>query len=57
MLRPALERVSPRPFSSDRQAIKMLVYSHVHKDHIGGSVAFKNVKDLKSLRSTPSATS
>ncbi len=27
--------------------IKMLVYSHVHKDHIGGSVAFKNVKDLK----------
>src|ERR1700675_2523798 len=27
--------------------IKMLIYTHVHKDHIGGSVAFKNVKDLK----------
>jgi glyoxylase-like metal-dependent hydrolase (beta-lactamase superfamily II) len=23
--------------------IKMLVYSHIHKDHIGGSVAFKNI--------------
>src|SRR5258707_12709274 len=27
--------------------IKMLVYSHSHKDHIGGSPAFKNIKDLK----------
>src|SRR5260370_750683 len=27
--------------------IKMLVYSHSHKDHIGGSAAFKNIKDLK----------
>ena len=27
--------------------IKMLVYSHAHKDHIGGSAAFKNIKDLK----------
>ena len=27
--------------------VKMLVYSHEHKDHIGGSVAFKDVKDLK----------
>ena len=27
--------------------IKVLVYSHIHKDHIGGSAAFKNVKDLK----------
>ena len=25
----------------------MLVYSHSHKDHIGGSSAFKNIKDLK----------
>jgi glyoxylase-like metal-dependent hydrolase (beta-lactamase superfamily II) len=27
--------------------IKMLVYSHAHKDHIGGSAAFKDIKDLK----------
>ena len=27
--------------------IKMLVYSHAHKDHIGGSAAFKNIKDLR----------
>ena len=27
--------------------IKMLVYSHIHKDHIGGSAAFKNIKDLQ----------
>jgi glyoxylase-like metal-dependent hydrolase (beta-lactamase superfamily II) len=27
--------------------IKVLVYSHAHKDHIGGSAAFKNIKDLQ----------
>ncbi len=27
--------------------IKMLVYSHEHKDHIGGSAAFKNIKGLQ----------
>jgi glyoxylase-like metal-dependent hydrolase (beta-lactamase superfamily II) len=27
--------------------IKMLIYSHIHKDHIGGSAAFKDIKDLK----------
>jgi glyoxylase-like metal-dependent hydrolase (beta-lactamase superfamily II) len=27
--------------------IKMLVYSHVHKDHIGGSAAFKDIKGLQ----------
>jgi glyoxylase-like metal-dependent hydrolase (beta-lactamase superfamily II) len=27
--------------------IKMLIYSHVHRDHIGGSTAFKDIKDLK----------
>ena len=27
--------------------IKMLVYSHLHKDHIGGSAAFKNIPDLQ----------
>jgi glyoxylase-like metal-dependent hydrolase (beta-lactamase superfamily II) len=27
--------------------IKMLVYSHAHKDHIGGSAAFKNIKYLR----------
>jgi glyoxylase-like metal-dependent hydrolase (beta-lactamase superfamily II) len=36
----AISKVTDRP-------IKMLVYSHVHKDHIGGSAAFKDVKDLK----------
>jgi flavorubredoxin len=25
----------------------MLVYSHSHKDHIRGSAAFRNIKDLK----------
>jgi glyoxylase-like metal-dependent hydrolase (beta-lactamase superfamily II) len=29
------------------QPIKYLVYSHAHKDHIGGAGAFKNIKDLK----------
>ena len=27
--------------------IKMLIYSHIHKDHIGGSAAFKDIKNLK----------
>jgi glyoxylase-like metal-dependent hydrolase (beta-lactamase superfamily II) len=27
--------------------IKMLVYSHIHKDHIGGSAAFKNIPGLQ----------
>ena len=27
--------------------IKILVYSHIHKDHIGGSAAFKNIKGLQ----------
>jgi glyoxylase-like metal-dependent hydrolase (beta-lactamase superfamily II) len=27
--------------------VKMLVYSHGHRDHIGGSAAFKGVKDLQ----------
>jgi glyoxylase-like metal-dependent hydrolase (beta-lactamase superfamily II) len=29
------------------QPIKILVYSHIHKDHIGGSAAFKNIKGLQ----------
>jgi glyoxylase-like metal-dependent hydrolase (beta-lactamase superfamily II) len=36
----AITGVSDKP-------IKMLVYSHAHKDHIGGSAAFKDIKDLK----------
>jgi glyoxylase-like metal-dependent hydrolase (beta-lactamase superfamily II) len=28
------------------QPVKFLVYSHEHKDHIGGSAAFKGIKDL-----------
>src|SRR5215472_2816747 len=31
------------------QPIKMLVYSHAHKDHIGGSAAFKNIPGLQIL--------
>jgi glyoxylase-like metal-dependent hydrolase (beta-lactamase superfamily II) len=27
--------------------IKMLIYSHIHKDHIGGSAAFKDIKGLQ----------
>jgi glyoxylase-like metal-dependent hydrolase (beta-lactamase superfamily II) len=29
------------------QPIRYLVYSHAHKDHIGGSAAFKNIPGLK----------
>jgi glyoxylase-like metal-dependent hydrolase (beta-lactamase superfamily II) len=36
----AIAKVTDKP-------IKYLVYSHVHKDHIGGSKAFKDIKDLK----------
>jgi glyoxylase-like metal-dependent hydrolase (beta-lactamase superfamily II) len=36
----AIAKVTDKP-------IKYLVYSHAHKDHIGGSAAFKNIKDLK----------
>ncbi len=36
----AVAKVTDRP-------IKMLVYSHQHKDHIGGSVAFKNIPGLQ----------
>jgi glyoxylase-like metal-dependent hydrolase (beta-lactamase superfamily II) len=27
--------------------IRMLIYSHIHKDHIGGAIAFKGIKDIK----------
>ena len=36
----AIAKVTDKP-------IKMLIYSHTHKDHIGGSAAFKDIKDLK----------
>src|SRR6266404_4162969 len=36
----AISKVTDKP-------IKMLIYSHAHKDHIGGSAAFENIKDLK----------
>jgi glyoxylase-like metal-dependent hydrolase (beta-lactamase superfamily II) len=29
------------------QPIKILIYSHIHKDHIGGSAAFKDIKGLR----------
>jgi glyoxylase-like metal-dependent hydrolase (beta-lactamase superfamily II) len=36
----AIAKITDKP-------IKFLVYSHAHKDHIGGSAAFKGIKDLK----------
>jgi len=30
-----------------KQPIKMLIYSHLHKDHIGGSIAFKSIPGLQ----------
>jgi len=36
----AIAKVTDKP-------IKYLVYSHAHKDHIGGSAAFKNIKGLE----------
>jgi len=36
----AIAKVTNKP-------IKILVYSHSHKDHIGGSAAFKNIPDLQ----------
>src|SRR5580700_11700395 len=36
----AIAKVTDKP-------IKVLIYSHIHRDHIGGSAAFKDIKDLK----------
>ena len=36
----AIAKVTDKP-------IKILVYSHIHKDHIGGSTAFKDIKGLQ----------
>jgi glyoxylase-like metal-dependent hydrolase (beta-lactamase superfamily II) len=36
----AIAKVTDKP-------IKILIYSHIHKDHIGGSAAFKNIKGLQ----------
>jgi len=36
----AIAKVTDKP-------VKILVYSHSHKDHIGGSAAFKNIPDLQ----------
>ena len=36
----AIAKITDRP-------IKMLIYSHIHKDHIGGAAALKDIKDLK----------
>lgn len=35
--------------------IKVLVYSHIHKDHIGGSAAFKNIPGLQIVATEPVA--
>jgi len=37
---PAIAKVTNQP-------IKMLIYSHAHKDHIGGSAAFKSIPGLQ----------
>jgi glyoxylase-like metal-dependent hydrolase (beta-lactamase superfamily II) len=36
----AIAKVTDKP-------IKILIYSHIHKDHIGGSAAFKDIKGLQ----------
>src|SRR5216683_7345760 len=36
----AIAKVTDKP-------IKILVYSHIHKDHIGGSAAFRDIKGLE----------
>jgi glyoxylase-like metal-dependent hydrolase (beta-lactamase superfamily II) len=40
----AIAKVTDKP-------IKMLIYSHIHRDHIGGSAAFKNIKGLRIVAS------
>ena len=44
----AIAQVTDKP-------IRMLVYSHAHNDHIGGSPAFAGVKDLKIVALDPVA--
>jgi len=36
----AIAKVTDKP-------IKMLIYSHIHRDHIGGSAAFKEIRGLR----------
>lgn len=36
----AIAKVTDKP-------IRMLIYSHIHRDHIGGSAAFKDIKGLQ----------
>jgi glyoxylase-like metal-dependent hydrolase (beta-lactamase superfamily II) len=36
----AIAKVTDKP-------IKILIYSHIHRDHIGGSAAFKNIRGLE----------
>lgn len=36
----AIAKVTDKP-------IKMLIYSHIHRDHIGGSAALKHIKGLQ----------
>lgn len=40
----AIAQVTDKP-------VKMLIYSHIHKDHIGGSAAFKNIPNLRIVAS------
>jgi len=38
--------------SVTNKPIKMLIYSHIHRDHIGGSAAFKDMKGLRIVASS-----
>jgi glyoxylase-like metal-dependent hydrolase (beta-lactamase superfamily II) len=41
----AIAKVTDKP-------IKILIYSHIHKDHIGGSTAFRDIKGLQIVACT-----
>jgi glyoxylase-like metal-dependent hydrolase (beta-lactamase superfamily II) len=55
LLRPGWEKIATErkqfvPSANARitdKPIKVLIYSRIHKDHIGGAAAFKDIKDLK----------
>ena len=46
----AIAKVTDKP-------VKILVYSHEHKDHIGGAAVFKDIKDLQIVARRASALS
>ena len=40
-------KIPPAIASVTNQPIKYLIYSHIHRDHIGGAAAFKDIPGLK----------